>query len=133
MRDKRVVLAFLIAPLIPSILLYVVAGDIGKNWVIMMLLFSVFFSYLPSLLFGIPFVLWLQKKNRFNLINVMIFGAVAGMMVLYVFRFIFAAILDSSASLVPGISDLIWGAILGISVALPFSLIAGIPMKKKIM
>lgn len=130
MRKKRLVLAFLIAPLVPSIFIYMVSGDIGKNWLILMLLYSILFSYIPSLLFGIPLVSWLKKKHRLNLVNVVMYGAVTGIMVFYAFRFVLAAMLDSSASLVPGISDLIWGALLGVFVALPFSLIAGIPFKR---
>lgn len=127
MSNKRIVLAFLIAPLVPSIYFLMMMEFASKSVIVMMLIYSILFSYVPSLLFGIPFISWLQKKHCLSLVNVVIFGAVAGMIVFYVFRFVFAAMLDSSVSLVPGFSDLIWGALLGVFVSLPFSLIAGIP------
>jgi len=52
-----------------------------------------------------------------------------GAVVFYVFGFGFSALMDSSKSMVPSFSELMYGAALGILVALPFGLIAGYPIR----
>ncbi|WP_308366717.1 MULTISPECIES: hypothetical protein [unclassified Microbulbifer] len=128
MNNKRIILAFVFAPLVPTIYFLGFMEPVGKNVILMLLVYSICFSYLPTLLLGLPLVSYLRKVHRLNLVNVVAIGAAGGMIVFYVFGFVFSAMLDSSKSVTPAISELIWGAILGMSVAIPFSLIAGIPL-----
>lgn len=133
MNKRRITLAFLVAPLVPSIYFLSMMGFSNKNVIVMMLVYSVCFSYLPTICVGIPLLSVLGRTGHLNVLSVVIGGAIAGMIVFYVFGLVFMAMLGSVGNIAPSISGLIWGAIFGISVALPFSLIAGIPMRKKIM
>jgi hypothetical protein len=55
-------------------------------------------------------------------------GALFGMVVFYAFGFVIAAVLSSPKGIVPTIGETVSGALLGISVALPYGLISGIPL-----
>jgi hypothetical protein len=55
-------------------------------------------------------------------------GALFGMVVFYIFGFVIAALLGSPKGIVPAFGEMVSGALLGISVALPFSLISGFPL-----
>lgn len=133
MNKRRITLAFLMAPLVPSIYFLSMMDFASKNTIVMMLFYSLSFSYLPTIFVGIPLLLVLGRAGHLNILNVVIGGAIAGMIVFYVFGLVFMAMLGSAGNIAPSISGLIWGAISGISVALPFGLIAGIPMRKSEM
>lgn len=128
MTKKRLVLAFIFAPLVPTIYFLGFMAPAGENVAMMLLVFSIGFSYIPTLLLGLPLVSYLRKTQRLNLVNVVAVGAIGGMIAFYVFGLVFSAMLVSSKGITPAISDLVWGAIFGVSVAVPFSLIAGIPL-----
>jgi len=63
------------------------------------------------------------------MISVVIAGALIGVIVFYAFGFIFSIMMDSSKNEMPTIADLVWGTSLGVSIAFPFCLIAGIPWR----
>ncbi len=125
---NRKMLAFLLAPIFPSIILLFIFGLTELKWILFLLLFSIPFAYLAILAVGIPLVFFLRKRNSLNALSVTLGGAIGGIAVFYVFGFVFSAILGSPKSIFPSLSELLSGGLLGISVALPFSLILGIPL-----
>jgi hypothetical protein len=92
-----------------------------------MLLIALSVSYLSCFVFGAVLISFLRHKRHLNTINLSIGGAVLGAVVFYIFGFGFSALLDASKSMVPSSSELLYGAALGVLVALPFGLIAGYP------
>jgi uncharacterized BrkB/YihY/UPF0761 family membrane protein len=125
-------LAFALAPALPALYFLVVlyptsSGDTGRNYVVLMLLIALSVSYLSCFLLGAPLISFLKRKRHLNTIYLSIGGAVLGAVVFYIFGFGFSALLDSSRSMVPSFSELVYGAALGVLVALPFGLIAGYP------
>lgn len=131
MSITRIQLAFVLAPLLPSLFFLISLQLSGHKIIILMLLFSLPFSYLPCLLFGIPLLSILKKKNKLNMVNFFICGALLGTIVFYTFGFVFSSFLDSTKNLIPGLTELFTGAALGASVAIAFCLIAGIPFFTK--
>lgn len=127
MSISRLKLAFLLAPMMPSIFFLVSLGMSERNTIVMTLLFTLSFSYLSCLIIGVPLVAILKKKQCLNVVNIVISGAIIGSFVFYLFGFVFVAFLDSSKGLIPIPTELLWGALIGVLVAYPFSLIAGFP------
>ena len=129
MRSTRLKWAYLIAPMLPSLLsLLVFKNEINVRYSFLVLIFSIPVSYLSCILFGLPLVSFLRKKEKLTIVNISVGGAILGSIVFYLFGFVFSYFLDSTPlSILPNLSDLIFGAILGVSVALPFSVIAGFP------
>lgn len=121
-------LAFILAPLFPSIFFLFAFHLTGPRWSAFVLLFSLSFSYLPCWVLGAPLIRFLQKRESLSTVNISLCGALFGIVVFYVFGFVISAVLGSSKSIIPSLGELIFGALLGISVALPFSLISGFPI-----
>lgn len=65
---------------------------------------------------------FLKKKQILSVVNVVIGEAIFSSFVFYLFGFVFAALLDSSKVLMPAAAELLWGALIGVLVAFPFSL-----------
>lgn len=133
MTKDRVRLAFLLAPLGPAVYMLavsVLSGSPGRYDELMMLIFALPTSYLFCLLFGIPLIRILRAHNALSAVNFVVIASLLGIVANYAFGFVFAAFLDSRANVVPGIDVVIWGFLLGAMVAIPFALIAGIPLRK---
>lgn len=126
----RMKLAFLLAPIVPSLFMVVLLYSSGYKAVILALMFSIPISYFSCFVFGFPIISYLKKKQRLNIINIVLSGALLGAIVFYIFGFGFSALLDSYRHPLPNLVELVSGAVLGISVALPFGLIAGLPFFK---
>ena len=130
MTINRTRLAYVLAPLFPSAYLLLfspVFGPMDGGWRFVVLIFSLPFSYLACLAFGVPGIALLKRVRRCDVVTITIMGAILGMMVFYVFGFYFAWLLGSSTDVIPTLSELGFGAQLGVLVAFPFSLIAGYP------
>ena len=125
----RTLLAFLLASVFPS-LFFIIAFQLSdKNVILITLLFSIPFSYLSCLIFGIPIMYFFKKRGCLNTVSISLSGALLGMLVFYLFGFVFSSTLGSSRILLPTLSELIGGSLLGLLVALTFCLIAGIPIR----
>ncbi|PHR56833.1 MAG: hypothetical protein COA43_13330 [Robiginitomaculum sp.] len=101
--------------------------DAGGSFDVLILVMTLFVSYLWSVLFGLPYISVLKKKKCLNSIYVVIGGGVLGALAYYITEYGIAALLDSPISGIEHVDSIKWGAFLGVSVALPFSLIAGLP------
>lgn len=121
-------LAFLFAPLFPSIFLFFSLHLADVRQAIFVLFFSVLFSYLPCLFLGIPLTRYLEKRNSLSVVTVTLCGALFGMIVLYGLGLVISVVLGSQGNSAPALMELASGALLGVSVALPFSLISGFPL-----
>lgn len=121
-------LAFLIAPLFPSIFLLFAFNLADLRQAIFVLIFSIPFSYLPCLLLGIPLARYLEKRNSLSVVTVTLCGAIFGALVFYGLGFVISTVLGSKENSVPILRQLASGALFGVSVALPFSLISGFPL-----
>lgn len=130
MSDTRTILAALLAPAVPGIIALFEYGDIesGGSASLFILLIAFPVSYGASAMFGLPMVAYLRNKRRLNVITVVVCGSILGAIVFYLFGFILAALLGSSRDLLPAFDELMYGAALGVLVALPFALIAGYPL-----
>jgi hypothetical protein len=131
MSKTRVLLAFLLAPLGPALYLVVMqllSQSSGRYSLAMPLIFALPISYLSCVAFGVPLLRILRSRGALSSIAVVAVGSLLGIVVNYLFGHLFAALLDSRASTVPGIDIVIWGVLLGAMVAIPFVLIAGIPL-----
>ncbi|WP_157462078.1 hypothetical protein [Chitinimonas koreensis] len=135
MKIEKITLAFVLSPLFPVaymlIMPYLSGGAYqGRYDVLLVLLFSLPTSYISCLLLGLPLVRALRKRSALTLVNVVGGGVVLGMIAYYLFSWGFAAFLGSSIELTAQAEVLVWGAILGVMVALPFGLIAGLPLHR---
>lgn len=128
MEKTRLRNAYLIAPIVPSVILLVGFRLFDVRVFKFMAFFSVPVSYIACLLFGMPLISLLKKKHKLNLLNLAVAGAVIGILVFYLFGIGFAAIMGSQVSFTPDAIQLLWGAGLGLSVAIPFGLIAKLPL-----
>lgn len=129
---NRTHLAYLISPLFPALYLLLLPFFLGASYtgrydMLLVLVFALPVSYISCLAFGIPLISFLRKKNSLNIINLVTAGAILGLIVFYMFGFGFAELLNSTKKPVPDLKELLHGAMFGILVSLPFSLIAGIP------
>lgn len=124
-RDR---LAFLIAPLFPSLLLLFVFRLTDIRLAALVLLLSIPFSYLPCFLLGIPLTRYLGRRNSLTVITVTLCGMLFGVLVYYGAGFAIATVLGSQKYFVPTLMDWAPGALFGFLVALPFSLISGFPL-----
>lgn len=133
MKANRIKIAYVLAPMFPTLFLLVVSyvgGLSAFQFTFLIVLFSLTVSYLSSALLGFPFVKFLRKRKALSFTTVVTGGALLGVFVNYLFGFGFSALLDSSMSSMPRDGVLMsgaWGAAFGVMVALPFSLIAGLP------
>lgn len=130
MRNSRKTLAFIIAPILPSLFFLVALHPSSVRLAAFMLVFSVPFSYLPCFLLGLPLMRFLEKRHSLNTLMLTISGALLGIIVFYIFGFVLSGVLSSSKGIVPGVGELGWGAALGALVAISFGLIAGFPLFK---
>ena len=131
MNNTRIRLAFLLAPLGPSLYLIVLtllSQNSGRYSFVMPLLFALPISYLSCVAFGVPLLRILRAHGALSAVAVVVVGALLGIVVNYLFGHILAALLDSRENTVPSIDIVMWGMLFGAMVAIPFVLIAGIPL-----
>ncbi|UMZ10634.1 hypothetical protein I9018_24565 [Pseudomonas sp. MPFS] len=128
MFNRRVWLGFALAPLLPSVLFLIVFHLSDPRQAAFLLVFSVLFSYLPSLLLGIPLMVFLQSRNLLSIVGVIVCGSLLGAIVFYMFGFVFSLLLGSSKGIAPELREIVSGVLLGALVATLFSLIAGFPL-----
>lgn len=129
MKLNRTRLAYTLAPALPALFFLIWLNPFNSAIAIISVLFvSLAVSYSSCFLFGLPLIPYLKRKQRLNIIFISIGGAVLGMVVVYVAGFGVAATLGSTKSVIPELSELLWGAALGLLVALAFGLIAGYPL-----
>lgn len=128
MLNLRRWLAFGLAPLAPSIFFVFALHPLSVRVTGLMLLFSVPFSYVPCILFGLPLMKFLDKRRSLSTTNLTVGGALIGAIVFYIFGLLFSDLLESPRSLIPGIPESVSGALLGSSVAILFGLVAGLPL-----
>jgi hypothetical protein len=134
MTKNRIRLAFLLAPLGPAAYMLAVSAlsrSPGRYDEVTILMFALPVSYLSCLLFGIPLLRVLRSRNKLSAINFVVIASLLGIVVNYTFGFVFAAFLDSRANILPGLDVVAWGVLLGAMVAIPFALIAGIPLRSQ--
>lgn len=130
--EKRLILAALIAPWTAPIVFILGVAIQAKTWSLPYELWgtialAVFTGYIGLLLLGLPLVRLLRSFGILNLPILIFFGALGGVMMLALFNAILAFTLGSPLTLNIDRSTLIWGSVLGASVATSFGLIAGIP------
>lgn len=125
---SRKQLAFILAPLVPSIFILIWLRQSNFRIIIFSLIFSILFSYIPSIIFGIPLVKFLERKNLLNAALFSLCGAFFGIVVFFIFGFVISRVLGSQNATAPMLGELIGGAFFGVSVAFPLSLIAGFPL-----
>jgi hypothetical protein len=131
----RNVLAIIIAPLMPAILMIGLPVLFSLSWpfnetdYIYVIVVSIVFGYLGFAIFGLPLMLWLKRANKLNLVYLSLGGALTGAIVSTLFFILLGLLLNSNASLKPG--GFIWGAALGFSVAITYGAISGITIRSK--
>lgn len=128
MFNRRVWLGFALAPLLPSVLFLIAFHLSDLRQAAFLLGFSLLFSYLPSLLFGIPLMVFLQNRNLLSVVSMVVCGSLLGAIAFYIFGFVFSMLLGSSKGIIPELREVVSGAMLGALVAILFSLIAGFPL-----
>ena len=84
-------------------------------------------GYMGLFVLGLPLFQLLQRIGWLSLPTLTLSGGLAGVIVFYFFGKVLNVLLTSSAPFIW--IQLTWGAALGISVALLFGLIAGIPLR----
>ncbi len=128
MLNRRAWAAFALAPLAPSILLLIALHPPTVRSTAFMLVLSILFSYVPCFLFGFPLIRFLDKRQFLSTFTLTVGGALIGAIVFYVFGLFFSNLLGSPRSIIPGLRELVSGALLGSLVAISFGIIAGFPL-----
>lgn len=128
MNNRRLLFAFLLAPLLPSIIVFLAFGVKAGSAATIAIFFSLAFSYVPCILFGFPLIAILSRINALTTSTMALSGGFLGAIVYCSFLVFLSQILSSSRNFLPSIGGLFFGGILGASVALAFSLIAGFPL-----
>jgi hypothetical protein len=86
--------------------------------------FSLITGFVGLCAVGLPLVYVLRRVGRLNLISLALSGALAGVLVFYLFGRLLAFLLESSGPF--NLLSAVWGAALGFILALVFGLIAGL-------
>lgn len=132
---NRLILAYLLAPLIPTIIVVLLdeifRHDKAGSATLLIALFSLPLSYLACLLGGSLLVYILNKMKALCLGYMLLGGFILGAVAWYFIGYLIAFLLESDRDLVPALLDIIGGGLLGVSVALPFGIIAGIPWRTR--
>jgi hypothetical protein len=137
MTNSRLVIAAVVAPLVPLALFVIVPVVLTQsqpygNALPLVIIFSLFVSYMGLFCVGYPVFHLLRKTGFLSFCTLALAGTLAGTLVFAVFLWLFGMLMDNSSSSSFGMvvstmwSTLAWGGGLGLSVAIPFALIAGI-------
>ena len=134
MTKRRYQLAAVIAPAAPTLVLVgfgLANGESYSPWFVLIVAFALIAGYAGFFAVGIPVIHLLRRMGWFSLSILTFFGALAGIAVLGVFGKLLGIVIGSSGPFDPSyvLSYVFWGAALGFTVALLFSLIAGIPFR----
>lgn len=129
MNKNRLYMGSLIAPLVPTLLVVILPALFLGNQAfgdafLMAMAFSLITSHLAFFAFGVPIVLLLKRKGALSMASLSLAGALAGVLAFSCFLCIFGLLLESKAGI--GVIQIIWGATVGLAVAVVFSLISGI-------
>ncbi|MFL1456375.1 hypothetical protein ACJO5Y_18190 [Marinobacter sp. GN3S48] len=129
MNKRRLWLASITAPLTPVVAVTLVPmfftqGQAFGNWLPVVILLGLFTSYLGAFVLGLPLVFLLERFGRLNLVALALAGAASGALIFSCFLYFLGLMLGSQSNI--GFTEAVWGAGLGLMVAVPFSLVAGI-------
>ena len=130
MTEDRFKLAAAISPLVPALLVVVVPtllthGQVYGNALPLAIFFSVVTSYL-GILVVLPFLIFLKKRGQLTFISLSAMGITGGIILFGGFLYVFALMLGTQEYYNYDLRYAIWGALLGLAVAIPFGLIADI-------
>lgn len=130
--NKRLISAYLIAPLVPSVLIVIFDGIFnseheGHLSTVIMIIFSLPLSYVTCLIGGWLVVCVLKYINLLYIWSLVSSGFLLGSTAWYFIGYLFAYLFGYTREIMPAIHEIIGGGLLGVAVALPFGLIAGIP------
>jgi len=134
--NKRLISAYLIAPLVPSILIVFFDGIFSHEnerhlSTVIMILFSLPLSYVFCLIGG-WFVIYLLKCiNYLYIWSLVASGFLLGAVAWYLIGYLLAYLFGYTKEILPATHEIMGGGVLGVTVALPFGLIAGIPWYRK--
>ncbi|NWC00531.1 hypothetical protein HX882_32135 [Pseudomonas gingeri] len=130
MSNQRKCLTFALAPLVPSVFFLFELHLSDPRQAAFVLLFFIAFSYLPCLIFGVPLMKALQRYNSLDFVSLTLYGGLLGVVAFYAFGLVISVVLGSPKGVIPECREIFSGALLGVSMAAPFSLIAGLPILK---
>jgi len=98
----KIKLAELLAPLGPAIALviwtYDPRGYVTWFWYLIYFQLGAIGSYLGFYLLGLPAIRYLHKKNIYNLLTIIISGAITGVIAFFVIMFVFSVLLSGMAT-----------------------------------
>jgi hypothetical protein len=124
MTEHRFQIASLMAPCTPALFVFIGFLTQSFQWNFLIVGLALLTSYLGFFIVGYPLIYLLRRTGLLSLPVLMLSGLVFGVLVFYLFSLFLGFLLESSAPF--GLSATLWGALLGLCVALSFGLIAGI-------
>lgn len=135
MFSNREALAFIIAPWASPIVIIAAATIRSGGWpfhyeINIIVSHAIITSYAGLIIIGIPIFRILRRLGKLNLLTLIFVGGICGVLVFMVFSVLLSFALSSKSHLAFSISSILWGSILGTSVAVVYGLIAGVPMIK---
>jgi len=135
MRSNREILAIIIAPWVSPLVIIVTAIVRSGGWpfhfeINIIISHAVLTSYAGLLIIGVPIFRILRRLGRLNLLMLIFAGGIGGVVVFILFSLLLSLALGSKPHLAFSTSSVLWGSILGASVAVVYGLIAGVPMIK---
>jgi hypothetical protein len=130
MLDYNIRRAFIFAPATPCIGLVVVLSGMDMRIAWLILLYSIPVSYGATFLVGIPIITIFKNANKSVFVAALI-GACSGAIIFYFYSLFFAWLIDSSTDTMNTFIQCIWGAVLGLLVAIPFGIISRFPVWSK--
>lgn len=136
MFSARLVLAALLAPWTVPIVLVVAETTRARAWPFhyesgWILSTAIVAGHVGFWIIGLPLVKLLRRLGRLNLLILTLCGALAGAAVFVLFGVFLALALGSLLYSSVNSLMLVWGGILGASVAASFGSIAGVPLFKQ--
>ena len=114
------------APLVVSFIVSLITAVLTRSldFGALAFLISTVFSYLGFFVFFYPLYVFLDKKNKLNILAFLITGLIGGMLVYLLFGFLLRSILGSTVEV--SVGEFIVGATLGTLITFVFCYFAGI-------
>ena len=132
-RSFQTLLAVMVAPWAAPAAIAVSMSLLGSargstdDWVILWI--SLGASYLGVVFLGLPVAHFLDRRRWLNLATLAVSGALSGIAVFWLFLFLLVhVVFDSREALFPWT---LWGAPLGLVVAVVFGVIGGVPVRPR--